>query len=166
MITSHRCSWTRRLQSELTTSKSGLAGAGLPREALEYAATSLGVQLQARQSDTDEYGEEITLGSVARGATHDGCFFVLSPASASLGHAVLGAVLDLHATYLGATIDWSGILERLRGQLTPDTTIHFRSRPNQGRLVLRAYPKGTSFLRRAMSRSIEITYVDGRAAIV
>src|SRR5215471_8410332 len=166
MITSHNCSWTRRRRSGLVVSEGKLAGAGVPREVLEHVGAALGVQLQARPSNTDEYGEEITLGDIASGAAHDGCFFALGPPSPSLERALMAAVLDLHATYLGAAIDWSGVLDRLVEKLAPNTTLRFRSRPARRKLVLRVCPSGTGFLRRATSPRIEIDCSDGRAVIV
>jgi hypothetical protein len=166
MITSHQCSWTRRRQSELVVSEGELGGAGVPREVLEHVGTALGVQMQARPSNTDEYGEEITLGDIASGATHDGCFFALGPSSPSLNRALMAAVLNLHATYLGAAIDWSEILAPLVEILVPNSTIRFRSRPARRKLVLRMYPNGAGLLRRATSPTIEIDCSDGRAVIV
>jgi hypothetical protein len=98
MITKHECWWTRHCQSELTDVGDVITGGGCPREVLEHVASLLGTELRARPSEGDEYGEEISLGAVASGSSHDGCFFALRPLTNPLKRAVVASVLDLHAT--------------------------------------------------------------------
>src|SRR5947209_10462162 len=109
----HVCWWTRRKQSEITDDGTSISGAGLPRPCLESAARLLGCNLTARPSATDEYGEEIALGTFASGWTHDDCFFQLLPVSPKLKEALLESLLELHARYLGRDVDWTRVVPAL-----------------------------------------------------
>ena len=129
-------------------------GAGCPREVLEHLAGALGADLHGRPSDTDEYGEEIALGSMASGSSHDGCFFALSPSSTRLKRAVVASVLDLHATYLDRQVDWSGVLDGVAARLIPGVSLRMRARPRERRLTIQCYPRTGGFLRRLLAQRL------------
>ena len=125
----HQCWWTRRHLTELSERESRLYGVGVPIEALTMAAAELGAALSRRPSATDEYGDDIVLGDVATGGTHDGCFFGLEPVSHDLKRGLLDAVLALHAHYLGREMDWSRIRAELLDLWEPEIAIRMRSFP-------------------------------------
>jgi hypothetical protein len=157
MITVHHCWWTQNRLSELTNHGDAITGAGCPTAVLEFAAGLLSTELQRAPSQADAYGEEISIGSLASGASHDGCFFQLRPLSAPLRRAVLSGTLELHASYLGTQVDWSGVVDGLAAHLAPGMSLRIRTILRQQRLAIQAYPLGTGALRRWLTRSM---YVD------
>jgi len=166
MITKHDCWWTRHYQSEITHVGGAIAGAGCPREVLEYAADLLGTKLQAQRSEADAYGDELSLGGIADGASHDDCFFELQPLSARLKQALMAAVLDLHATYLGRPVDWSGVLHGLVERLGPDVSLRVESRPGRQQLAIRAYPRTAGFLSRAFAKVVVVDCAGPRGVML
>jgi len=75
----HNCWWARRRETELCDDGLSVSGAGVPLDCLREAAAVLGVRLHNSPSAADECGEDIILGDIASGATHDDCFFKLLP---------------------------------------------------------------------------------------
>ena len=165
MITTHECWWTRNFQSELTCDGDTVAGAGCPREVLEHAATLLGTDLRGRPSAEDEHGEELSLGAVATGSGHDGCFFALGPSSAPLKLAVVASVLELHAGYLRRQVDWSGVLDGLAARLTPGVSLRMRSRPGRQRLTVQCYSRTAGVLRRFVAPRLVVDCRAPRAVL-
>jgi len=161
MESPHECWWTRRHETELSDTGLGVNGAGVPRWVLEQTASLLGANFGAEPSETDEYGEEIVLHPIASGATHDACFFHLEPVSAELKRALLQAVLELHAAYLGSKVEWSQVREQLLVQWTPGVTLRIRTFPRQGHVVVRRYRNGASVLRRLASPRLRIECASG-----
>jgi hypothetical protein len=165
MITKHDCWWTRTHRSELTNTGDAIVGAGCPREVLEHAAGRHGTELRERPSEDDEYGQEVSLGAVAGGLSHDDCFFELRPVSVSLKRLVVGSVLELHATYLGKEVDWSGVVEPLAERLAPNTSMRIRSRVREQRLAIRVYPRGSGLLRRLVAKAVLVDCTEAKAVI-
>ncbi len=62
---------------------------------------------------------------------HDNCFFFLRPADESILRGIVQNVLAQHSYYLGATIDWSGVLERVKRALMDRGSIRLHSDPRR-----------------------------------
>jgi hypothetical protein len=157
----HECWWTRRGESELADDGTRVLGAGLPPSVLVRAAAALGTDLISRPSEADEYGQDIALGSLASGTTHDGCFVELRPTSPALKHALLVATLGLHEVYLGIAVDWTTVLPALIERFASGTSLRMRSDRGRLRLRLRVYPRESSFLYRALGRPLVVECVGG-----
>jgi len=157
----HVCWWTRGSESELADDGTHVFGAGLPLSALTRAADALGTDLSSRPSEADEYGEDIALGSLASGATHDGCFVELHPTSPALKRALLVATLELHEALPRHRVDWSPVVPALIERFASGMTLRMRSDPRRCILRLRAYPRESSFLHRALARSLVVECVGG-----
>jgi hypothetical protein len=159
----HVCWWTRRSESELADDGIRVFGTGIAPPVLSRAADAFGTALTSRPSGTDEYGQHVTLGTLASGATHDDCFVELHPASPALKHALLVATLDLHGAYLGIAVDWSQVLPTLLARFTPGMTLRLRSDAPRRCLRVRSYPRESSLLRRALARPL-VVECDGGVA--
>jgi hypothetical protein len=159
----HECRWTRFRRTELSHRGQSVSGAGVPTAVLRNAALSLGPMLSSRPASDDPYGEEISLGQVAKGATHDGCFFRLEPASIELKRALLGAALDLHSYYLGLDVDWSRVLPALLDRWGPDVTVRMRSIPVTKQLRVRVHGAGAGLLARLFARPLRVNCSTGVA---
>jgi hypothetical protein len=151
----HDCSWTRRRETELSYDGAALNGAGVPRVVLTIAAASLGHPFFERQSAEDEFGKEISIGN-ASGATHDECFFSLSPAGTELTRAVVDAVLRLHSHYLAREVDWSQVAPGIVDELKPDRTLRLRASPATRRVTLRCFASDAGLLAKRFAKPLEI----------
>jgi hypothetical protein len=152
--TSHKCWWTQHRVTELADTGERLIGAGLPHEALQYAASVLKAECRLAPIDGDEDNESLSLGTIAIGETHDDCFVSLSPSSSQLKRAILKSLLELHAMYLRAQVDWSDVLDGLEDRLSPGMTLRFKSRPRQQELTVQNYRGEAGFLGRLLAKKI------------
>jgi len=166
MESEHECWWTRRHETELSDTGLGVNGAGILHSVLEHTASLLGASFGAKPSERDEYGQDVVLNPIASGATHDDCFFHLEPVSAGLKGALLQAVLELHSSYLGATVEWSHVCGQLLLQWTPGVTLRIRTFPRQRQVVVRRYRNGASILTRLVSRRLRINCASGVGLLV
>jgi hypothetical protein len=163
MEIAHHCWWTRRRLTQLSEQRQHLHGAGVPVAVLKLAADKLGAAFSTRQSTSDEDGEEVAIGDLASGATHDACFFSLEPVTLELKGAVLDAVLDLHAHYLGRDVDWSRIRGTLIDQWRADVTVRIRSFPARGQVTVRRSVAGAGLVSRLFAPSTRIDCSSGVA---
>jgi len=83
-----------------------------------------------------------------------------------LKQALMAAVLDLHATYLGRPVDWSGVLDGLVERLVPDVSLRVESRPGRQQLAIRAYPRAAAFLSRAFAKVIVVDCAGPRGVML
>lgn len=157
----HDCRWTRRKESEISDDGVSLHGAGVPPHVLEGTAEALGCRLEREPSVDDEYGSAIVIGTVARGAIHDGCFFRLDPVSASLKRALVESLLELHATYLGTSFDRGAIRPVVLERFDTGTTIRLRSDSKRRCLTLRRYPTDSGFWARLRARPLRLRLTAG-----
>jgi hypothetical protein len=161
----HQCWWTRHHLTELSEQRQGLHGAGVPVTVLKSAAGKLGATFSSRPSTSDEYGEDVALGDLTNGAIHDGCFFRLEPASPELKGAVLDAVLDLHARYLGRAVDWSRVRGVLLDEWRADVTVRIRSFPARGHITVRRHVTGAGVGSRLLAATSRIDCASGVAIV-
>ena len=156
MNSDHECWWTRRRESEISHDGESLLGAGVPAAVLKQTAVALGNEWSEHPAKDDVYGTEFSLGSRARGKTHDGCFFEVSPTSPALEEALLRSVLQLHAGYLGRSLDERAILTAVLGHFGEGTTMRIRANPRRQHLSIRAYPFGSGLIARIWARRVRV----------
>ena len=153
MSTTHECWWTSRGLTELVDHDGELSGAGIPPEVLARTATLIDGELAVCPSMTDEYGNDVSLGTGVTGSTHDDCFFCLGPGSARLKRALLESVLALHSSYLRKDVEWSAAVNSLLHLWIPGTTLRIRSDIGHCRLSVRSFPIGATFLEKLLNKS-------------
>jgi len=157
----HECSWTRRRETELAHREDRLQGAGVPAVVLMMVARLLGRNLSARPSTDDEYGAEISLNDLARGTTHDECFFQLAPVSMELKRALVDAVLALHSHYLETDVDWSRIGPEILERWKPGCTVRILSIRATRQVKVRCYEAGAGMLARRFAQPLRIDCSSG-----
>jgi hypothetical protein len=121
--------------------------------------------LSVRPSADDPYGEDIAIGAIGAGTTHDGCFFSLAPASQELKRSLLDAVLGLHAHYLGSSVRWERVGRPLFDRWEPGLAMRFRSSPSRQTFVVRRYDAGAGLLARRVAPAITIERASGVAVM-
>ena len=165
IITTHECWWTHRGVTELVDVDGKLSGAGVPPEVLTHTAALIGEEFTARPSPTDDYGQEVFLGAVVTGATHDDCFFQLVPASVGLKRPLLESVLALHSSYLAKNIDWSGVVDPILELWMPETTLRIRANDRHHRVSVQSYSAGATFFEKLFSKSRIVDCATGVAIL-
>ena len=154
--TAHNCWWTRRHQTDLTRTKDGFRGAGIPIEIFRDLSSRLRVALEVRQVAEDT--SSIALGQWAEGEIHDECFVTVRSNSPECGSVFLRSILGLHSHYLGAEITWDSVASELDAPLARGFTVRLKSRPASKEVVVLQYPPGASVITRFFTRRKTIRY--------
>ena len=161
----HDCWWTRRRETELSQHGDELRGAGVPFHVLKQSEAALEVPLTSCPSAEDEYGEDIELGTIARGGTHDDCFFWLEPASTSVKQTILESVFHQHSFYLGRDVDWAAVRQSVLALWVPAVTLRIRSFPRREEVSIRRWANAAGFWERRFCESHRIWCDSGVARL-
>lgn len=97
--------------------------------------------------------------------SHDDCFFSVEPVDDLLLKRLLHVVLGQHSFYLGAPVDWAGVLDEIGKILVQRETIRVQSNPRRRSLTVSWEAAPESFLAAILGRraSREIRIDQGRA---
>jgi hypothetical protein len=112
-----------------------VAAALMPEDVEEYELTgeaqrALGVHIDAESSEVR--------ASVRHWIyVHDDCFFSLEGADEGLKRQTLEALLEMHSFYLGAQVDWSGVVDEIYRLLEAHDEVTLETDPEAGTMTVR-----------------------------
>jgi hypothetical protein len=152
----HECSWSRRKTTDLIMCDGALRGWGLTLPALQHAATIAGSALVVSPISDDEDTVALQIG-LERGMLHDGCISWFDHPSDALLKGLISAVVETHAAYLGADAVPPGVPGCIRDRLHDNTTVRVTTKRRPGRVIVSAFPVGSSWLRCRLAPKFEFS---------